>query len=315
MRPFRHVVDFIRLREGRDAYRVRRLADIKQPDQLFAVFLVIEHRFVQHHQQFAVRQRQRGVRAAAKRRTPVTVANELRLSTILHVQQRQAAVAPAAVRGIAGNNRVVERVAFPFRPVRLLPFCLIHPRQPPAPCHLRLTRVGQVNRQKDVVGKAVNKRRHVRPAAPDVPDAVNANAAQRQKADFARRVRRGDIKHAKPGAPAFVLHVADGLAHLPGVVDLLVGKTRIGKQIPGVDDQQEIVMRLEVHVPGARRRGNIARGFRVFRVAHVHYRKALRHHMADPGETAVHHQLHAVRATALIAMANQPHIAAVFGRG
>ncbi len=37
--------------------------------------------------------------------------------------------------------------------------------------------------------------------------------------------------------------------------------------------------------------------------------------MADIGESAVHHQLHAVRTTALIAMANQPHIAAVFGEG
>lgn len=37
--------------------------------------------------------------------------------------------------------------------------------------------------------------------------------------------------------------------------------------------------------------------------------------MADIGESAVHHQLHAVRTTALIAMANQPHIAAVFEEG
>ena len=37
--------------------------------------------------------------------------------------------------------------------------------------------------------------------------------------------------------------------------------------------------------------------------------------MPDVRETAMHHQLHAVRATALVAMANQPHIAAVFRRG
>lgn len=74
-------------------------------------------------------------------------------------------------------------------------------------------------------------------------------------------------------------------------------------------------MRLQVHVPGAGRRGHVARRFRVLRVAHVDNRKALRHHMADIGETAMHHQLYAVRTTALIAMANQPHIAAVFGWG
>ena len=314
MRPFRHVVDFIRMREGRDTHRVRRLANIKQPDQLLAVFLVIEHRFVQHHQQIAVRQRQRGVRPTAKRRAPVTVANELRLGAILHVQQRQAAVAPAAVRGIPRNNRVVEGVAFPFRPVRLFACGLVHPRQPPAPRHLGLARVRQVNGQENVVGKTVDQRRHVRPAATDVPDAVNADAAQRQKADFARPVRRGDIKNAKPGAPAPVLNVADGLSYLTGVVDLLVGEAGIGKQIPGVDHQQQVVMRLEVHVPGARRRGDIARGFRIFWIAHVDNRKALRHHMADIRKAAVHHQLHAIRTTALVAMANQPHIAAVFWR-
>ena len=144
---------------------------------------------------------------------------------------------------------------------------------------------------------------------------MNADAAQRQKADFARPVGRGDIKHPQPGAPAFVLHVADGLPHLAGVVDFLVGKAGIGKQIPGVNHQQQVVMRLQVHVPGAGRRGHVARRFRVFRVAHVDNRKSLRHHMADIGETAMDHQLHAVRATALIAMANQPHIAAVFWKG
>ena len=144
---------------------------------------------------------------------------------------------------------------------------------------------------------------------------MNADAAQRQKADFAWPVRRGDIKDAKPGAPAFILHVADGLPHLAGVVDLLIGKTRIGKQIPGVDHQQQIVVRLEVYVPGTRRRGHVTCGFWFFRIAHVNNGKALRHHMTDIGETTVHHQLYTVRTTALVAMANQPHIAAVFGRG
>ena len=74
-------------------------------------------------------------------------------------------------------------------------------------------------------------------------------------------------------------------------------------------------MRLKMNVPGAGRRGHIACRFGMFRVAHVHNGKALRDHMPDVRETAMHHQLHAVRATALVAMANQPHIAAVFRRG
>ncbi len=48
------------------------------------------------------------------------------------------------------------------------------------------------------------------------------------------------------------------------------------------------------------------------RIAHVHHRKTLRHHMADDIRKAtVHHELDAVRASSLIAMPNQPHIAAV----
>ncbi|MND87412.1 hypothetical protein D3C80_794120 [compost metagenome] len=74
-------------------------------------------------------------------------------------------------------------------------------------------------------------------------------------------------------------------------------------------------MSLKMHIPGARRRRHIARCFWIFRVAHVHNRKPLRHHMTDIGKAAMHHQLNAVRATALIAMADQPHIAAVFRGG
>ena len=86
------------------------------------------------------------------------MANQLRLRAVLHVQQRQAAVAPAAVGGVAGNNRMVQGVTFSFRPVRLLTFGLVHPGQPPAPRDFRLTRVRKIDGQKDVVGKAVDQR-------------------------------------------------------------------------------------------------------------------------------------------------------------
>ncbi|MNV49769.1 hypothetical protein D3C71_1417340 [compost metagenome] len=142
---------------------------------------------------------------------------------------------------------------------------------------------------------------------------MNTDPVEGQEADFTRFVRRGDIKNPQPRAPAFVLHVADGVPHLAGVVDLFVGKTGVGKQIAGIDHQQQIVMRLEMHIPGTRRRRHIARRFWIFRVAHVDDGKALRHHMADIGKTTMHHQLHAVRATALIAVTNQPHIAGVVG--
>lgn len=139
MRPFRHIIRFIRRREGGDAHRVGWLADIKQPDQLLAVLTVVEHRFIQHHQQVTIRQRQRGMRSAAERRAPVAMTNQPRLGTVFDIQQRQAAVAPAAVGGIPGNNGVMQRMAFALRPVGVSPpaRCIPGSHQRPATLGLR----------------------------------------------------------------------------------------------------------------------------------------------------------------------------------
>ena len=75
-----HVICFRRSRKGRNADGVGAVAIVEHPDQLQAVLLVVEHRFVEHDEQLAVRQRQAIVRAAAERRAPVAVDDELRLS-------------------------------------------------------------------------------------------------------------------------------------------------------------------------------------------------------------------------------------------
>ena len=54
-----------------------RLAVVENPDELEAVLLVVEHRLVEHDEQIAVRQRQAIVRAAAERRRPVAVDDQL----------------------------------------------------------------------------------------------------------------------------------------------------------------------------------------------------------------------------------------------
>ena len=66
MRPFRHIIRFIRRREGGDAHRAGG-SRISNSHQLLAVLLVVEHRFIQHHQQVTIRQRQRSMRSAAER--------------------------------------------------------------------------------------------------------------------------------------------------------------------------------------------------------------------------------------------------------
>ncbi|CAH0326137.1 hypothetical protein SRABI106_04571 [Rahnella aquatilis] len=157
MRPFADVIPFLRLRKGRNTHRIRRLAHVKQPDQLLAIFLIIQHCLVEHDQQIPVRQRQRGMRAAAKWRTPVAVRNQLWRAAVFDIQQRQAAVTPAGICRIPADNGMVQRITFTFRPVRRFTACGMHPRQPPASGDLRIARVGQINRQENIIAVAINQ--------------------------------------------------------------------------------------------------------------------------------------------------------------
>ena len=67
-------------------------------------------------------------------------------------------------------------------------------------------------------------------------------------------------------------------------------------------------MRLQVQRPGVRRRGDVFHDLRVARVAHVDDGEALREDVPDIGVAAMHHDLHAVAAAALIAVADEAHV-------
>ena len=69
-------------------------------------------------------------------------------------------------------------------------------------------------------------------------------------------------------------------------------------------------MRLAVQGPGVGRRGDIFHHLRVARVAHVDDAEALGEDVADIGVAVVHHDLHAVAAAALVAVADEAHVAA-----
>jgi hypothetical protein len=97
------------------------------------------------------------------------------------------------------------------------------------------------------------------------------------------------------------------------VIRLLVGEFGGGEHVLGVDDKQQVAMRLQMDVPGAWRRGEIIYGTRVLRIAHVDDRKAFREHVADIGVAAMNHDLHAVGPPALIGMADEPHVARMIG--
>ena len=79
--------------------------------QLETATAIGEIGLVGHDQQIAIGQRQRRVGAAAERRVPVAVADKLRLGRIGDIEHGKAAVAPGAVGEVAGDQRVMQRVA------------------------------------------------------------------------------------------------------------------------------------------------------------------------------------------------------------
>ncbi len=141
MRPFRHIVDFIRLWESRDAHRVRRLADIKQPGSA--------SRHPPDYRAPLRRAPPAGHDPAAAARVcvpppnggpPVAMANQRRLGSIFDIRQRQPPSRQLPYGGIPGNNGMMQRIAFApaagpvfHRP----PWCIPGSHQRPATSGLR----------------------------------------------------------------------------------------------------------------------------------------------------------------------------------
>jgi hypothetical protein len=70
-------------------------------------------------------------------------------------------------------------------------------------------------------------------------------------------------------------------------------------------------MRLEMDVPGVRWCFYMVHCFWISGIANVDDAEAFREHVADIGEPAIYHQLHAVCAPTLVAMADKAHVSCV----
>ena len=127
-------------------------------------------------------------------------------------------------------------------------------------------------------------------------------------------IRLRNVVDGEPRAPvalSLCFGGADGLAERAAVIGALVGEFGSGEHVLGVDHQQQVVVRLQMDVPGVRRRGDIVHRARIFRVAHVDDGKALGEHVPDIGKAAMHHHLHAVGPSALVGVADDAHVARV----
>ena len=97
---------------------------------------------------------------------------------------------------------------------------------------------------------------------------MDAAALDRHETDLARRLRLRDVIDREAGAPVALslgLRRADGLAEGAAVIGALVGEFGCREHVLGVDDQQQIVMRLQMDVPGICRCRDVVHRARVFR--------------------------------------------------
>ena len=103
------------------------------------------------------------------------------------------------------------------------------------------------------------------------------------------------------------------LSDLSAIVGAFVGEFGRGEHVLGVHHQQQVVVGLQMDIPGAGRGGDVIYGFRIARIADVDDAETLGEHMANIGMAVCHHDLHAVGPSALIGMPDQAHVARVIG--
>src|SRR6516165_10441171 len=124
MRPeiaaFGAVVGLGRDRHRGEAHRIGRLAHIEEPDVADALAAIGEIGLVGKHQEVAIGERQWRMRAAAKGRIEVAMGEELGPGRIADVEHGEPTVAPGGIGEVAGDQRMVQRVAAALRPTRRL---------------------------------------------------------------------------------------------------------------------------------------------------------------------------------------------------
>ena len=187
----------------------------------------------------------------------------------------------------------------------------MHAGQPAAADELGRGRIGHVDHDHDGVDKALEQGRCIGPAAARVPDAMHADAVDRHEADLARIGPVGDVEDADAGAVS--ARLLGLFRHRAGVVDGFVRQVRVGVEVHAIDDEQQVLVRLQMNAPGAGRALHIVDGLGIARVADVEDRKTVRELVADVGVAVLNHDLDAVASATLIGISDQSHVLGVVG--
>src|SRR5215472_12901613 len=130
--------------------------------------------------------------AAWKRRAPVDVRYEFRLSRVAEIMDGEAAIAPSAIAPITCRNHMVQSDAAACRQSRRLASRAIHSWHPPPSHNLGLRDILQVHHAEKVIGETVEMRGHGGIASTCPPQAVNAQARHFEKSDFPHLGRTGN---------------------------------------------------------------------------------------------------------------------------
>ena len=177
--------------------------------------------------------------------------------------------------------------------------------------------VRHVDGDHDVVAEAFDQRRGIGPAPADIPQAMQPAALDRHEADLLRRTRGRDVVDGEPRRPGLLAGLAGmglDVRGLGAVVVPLVGEIGLRPHVLGMDDQQQVLMGLQMQVPGVGRCGKILAGLGFPRIADIDHAEAVGEEMPDIGETALDHDLHGIGPAALVAMADQLHVLRVLRR-
>lgn len=175
---FCYIICFIWWWEGGDVYWVGWFVDIKQLDQFFVVFLVVEYCFIQYYQQVMIWQWQCGMCFVVEWWVLVVMINQFWLGMVFDIQQCQVVVVLVVVGGIFGNNGVMQCIVFVLWLVWCFIVCLVYFWQLLVFGYFGFMWIGQIDGQEDVVGKIVDQCRYICLVFVDVLDVVNIDVVK-----------------------------------------------------------------------------------------------------------------------------------------
>src|SRR5579864_3838860 len=141
-------------------------------------------------------------------------------------------------------------------------------------------------------------------ATADIPDAMRSHAFGRHESDLARRRGTRDVEDADAGGVLLALQEIGRRSREIGLgIDLHRPRVR------SIDGEQQVVMGLEMNCAGVGWTGEKGDMRRMLWVAHVDDADAVRKAVADIGIAAVHHDLDAVAAPALVGASDELDVA------